>query len=186
MADAIFTSIVFISAYQLLNVNRSRPKCRTGGLAMSMTVMFKKTPTGEAEIGTRALNLPVKLRSLLIAVDGKKNSEELIKAFAALGDVAGMLAELESKGCLERVQTTPLPKPSAALQAINKQAKQYMASYLYGVLGPESDGMVSRIEKCRSNADLSSILDEIRDVLVSLGKKNKAEEFWSMGKEMLQ
>lgn len=185
MADAMTISVVFTFGY-LLHDSRIRPKCRTGGLAMSTTVMFKKTPKGEAEIGTRALNLPVKLRSLLIAVDGKKDSEDLKKAFAALGDVVGMLAELEAKGCLERVQAAPLPKPSAAPQAINKEAKQYMASYLYGALGPESDGMVSRIEKCKSNADLSSILDEIRDVLVAIGKKHKAEEFWCMGKEMLQ
>jgi hypothetical protein len=154
---------------------------------MSMTVMFKKTPKGEEEIRTRVLNLPVKLRSLLIAVDGKRNSEDLAKAFAALGDVAGMLAELEAKGCLERVQTARVLKDAApVVQLLNKEAKQYMASYLYGALGPESDGMVGRIEKCKSNTDLSSMLDEIRDVLIAMGKKNKAEEFWSMGKEMLQ
>ncbi|MHB8843755.1 MAG: hypothetical protein ACYC7L_03325 [Nitrospirota bacterium] len=154
---------------------------------MATTVLFRKTPKGEEELGTRALNLPVKLRSLLIAVDGKKSSDDLGKAFAALGDVAGMLGELEAKGCLERVHAAPVLKAaSPAAQAINKEAKQYMASYLYGALGPESDGMVVRIEKCKSNADLSSILDEIRDVLVAMGKKNKAEEFWSMGKEMLQ
>lgn len=154
---------------------------------MSMNMMFRKTPKGEEEIGTRALNLPVKLRSLLIAVDGKKSSEDLAKSFSAFGNVAGMLEELEAKGCLERVHSAPVLKTSTpAVQAINKEAKQYMASYLYEALGPESDGMVGRIEKCRSNTDLASILDEIRDVLVAMGKKNRAQEFWSMGKEMLQ
>ena len=154
---------------------------------MATTVLFRKTPKGEDEIGTRAMNLPVKLRSLLIAVDGKKDSDVLFRAFSAFGDVAGMLGELEARGCLERVHSAPVVKASApAVQPINKEAKQYMASYLYEALGPESDGMVGRIEKCRSNTDLASILDEIRDVLVSMGKKNKAQEFWSMGKEMLQ
>jgi len=155
---------------------------------MAVILVFKKTEQGEREIGTRVLNLPVKLRSLLIAVDGMKSGDELAKAFSAFGDVPAMLAELEQKGCIERVQVARvLKEPTVpAVQVINKNAKMYMASYLYGILGPESDSIVSRIEKCSTNKDLAKMLDDCRDILVAMGKRKKAEEFWTMGKEMLQ
>ena len=155
---------------------------------MAVIQVFRKTGQGEQEIVTRVLNLPVKLRSLLIAVDGKKSGEELARAFAAFGDVPAMLAELEQKGCIERTEVARVLKEQTvpAVQVLNKNAKMYMASYLYGILGPESDALVSRIERCGTNDDLIKMLDDCRDVLVAMGKKKKAEELWKMGREMLQ
>lgn len=155
---------------------------------MSTIVVFRKTPAGEAEIGTRALNLPVKLRSLLIAVDGKKSSDDLARSFSAFGDIPAMMTELEQKKCIERVPAPVVQVPQAApvVQVLNEEARKYMASYLYDALGPESDSLVRRIEKCRTNADLARMLDACRDALAAMGKKKTAEEFWAMGSEMLQ
>lgn len=154
---------------------------------MSADRVLRKTQTGEEEIKSRTLNLPVKLRSLLIAVDGKKTGGDLARSFGALGDVPALLADLEWQGCIEAVPETRALRDIAApvVHALNTEAKQYAANYLYGVLGPESESLVRRIEKCKTNEDLSKMLDECKEVLVSMGKPGKAEEFWSMGKEML-
>lgn len=149
--------------------------------------VFKKTPKGEEEISVRTINLPVKLRSLLIAMDGKKSSGEMARSFGALGDIPAMITELERQGCIELVPETRALHDIVApvVHTLNIEARRSAANYLYGLLGPESESLVRRIEKCKTNVDLSLMLDECRDVLVSMGKPAKAEEFWNMGKEML-
>jgi hypothetical protein len=154
---------------------------------MSNNAVYRRTSKGEEVINKRTLNLPVKLRSLLIMVNGKKSGMELGQDCAQLGDIAVMLAELIRQGCIEQapaVKVTPEPARHAT-HGLNVKAKQFMTSYLYGKLGPESETMVHRIEKCKNNSDLSRLLDDCRAILRSVGKAADAEEFWNTGRGML-
>jgi hypothetical protein len=42
-----------------------------------MSTIYRKTAEGQAEVETRARNLPPRMRSALIMVDGKRTDDEL-------------------------------------------------------------------------------------------------------------
>ena len=61
---------------------------------MTAQLIFDKTSKGQEEIATRKHQLPSRLRSLLVLVDGKTNVEGLIKKVAGLGLNEESIAEL--------------------------------------------------------------------------------------------
>jgi hypothetical protein len=71
--------------------------------------LFVKTALGQQEIQSRALGLNPLVRRLLILVDGKRSFQEL-GTFVAGHDLADLLGELQTKGCIE---ATVLAAPSA-------------------------------------------------------------------------
>lgn len=56
--------------------------------------VFEKTDKGREEIATRKHRLPPRLRSLLVMIDGKHTSEELLKQIAPLGLDENSIVEL--------------------------------------------------------------------------------------------
>jgi hypothetical protein len=69
--------------------------------------VFMKTEMAAEEIRNRTYKLSQKMRSLLIMTDGKKSVGVLIEMARGLGDVAVMLAELESMGLITRRAVDP-------------------------------------------------------------------------------
>jgi hypothetical protein len=65
-----------------------------------LTSVFEKTDKGREEIATRKHQLPARMRSLLVLVDGKHNGEELLNQVSGLGLDAESLAELLREGYL--------------------------------------------------------------------------------------
>jgi hypothetical protein len=47
--------------------------------------IYEKTEKGREEITTRKYQLPTKLRTLLVLIDGEKSSDKLLEAIAPLG-----------------------------------------------------------------------------------------------------
>jgi hypothetical protein len=47
--------------------------------------IYEKTEKGREEIMTRKYQLPTKLRTLLVLIDGEKSSDKLFEAIAPLG-----------------------------------------------------------------------------------------------------
>lgn len=71
-----------------------------------MTI-FDKTDLGRNKIATRTHDLPSRLRTLLLLVNGKSDSEEVLKKVAGLGLNQAHLIELLQAGLIRN--TTPLP-----------------------------------------------------------------------------
>ena len=76
-----------------------------------MTIFYRKTRIGQAEIETRALRLPPRLRNLLIIIDGRRDVEAVQ---ALLGYAPAMaLQELLAYGLIEAAEQRLSP-PAAA------------------------------------------------------------------------
>jgi hypothetical protein len=64
-----------------------------------MSTIYRKTDLGRAEIETRALRLPPRLRTVLILVDGKRSLAEIAPLVG--GDPASMIEQLLAAGVIE-------------------------------------------------------------------------------------
>jgi hypothetical protein len=73
--------------------------------------IFDKTDKGREEIATRKHQLPNRLRTLLVMVDGKQSDEELLKKVAGLGLTSESMAELLENGF---IRLTAQAEPAAA------------------------------------------------------------------------
>jgi len=149
--------------------------------------IFMRSAKGEQELATQANKLPVKHRSVLIMIDGKTSEHALLARLSGMFDGKTIVTDLESHGFIER-RTAAAPALHAIESkgpALNMTAKQYMIDVMYSTLGPEADSFVSKIDKCKSNADLSGLIDSCSGTLVGIGKKKKAEEFSSKVRELL-
>lgn len=78
------------------------------------TIYYDKTEKGREEISSRKYQLPSKLRPLLVMIDGKHGSEELLKRLAALGLNQENLNELLR---LEFIAPVAVPSQAAATEA---------------------------------------------------------------------
>lgn len=58
---------------------------------------FQKTDKGREEIATRRHGLSLRLRSILLLIDGKKSGEDLLRAYPGLGLTEALLADLEKQ-----------------------------------------------------------------------------------------
>lgn len=70
------------------------------------TNSFDKTEKGREEIATRKHQLPTRLRSLLVLVDGKQTDEVLLQKIEALGLNYSSLEKLREDGFIERLVAT--------------------------------------------------------------------------------
>jgi hypothetical protein len=160
------------------------------GDTMDATDIFIKSAKGEQEIVTKVNKLPIKHRSVLIMIDGKISEHALLARLSRMYDGKAIVADLESHGFIERRAA-----PKTALHALhavenngpllNMTAKQYMIDTMYAVLGPEADTFVSKIEKCMSNSDLTSLVEPCSGTIAGIGKKKMAEEFSARLRELL-
>ena len=154
---------------------------------MDKTDIFIKSAKGEQEIATRVNKLPIKHRSVLIMIDGMSSEQSLLAKISGMFDGKTIVSDLETHGFIERKAG---PKPAlqsleAKGPALNTGAKQYMIDYMYQVLGPEADTFVGRIEKCKTNSDLTGMIDSCRDTILGVGKQKKAAEFEIKIKELM-
>ena len=87
------------------------------------TTIFDKTDKGRNEIATRGNHLPARLRTLLLLVDGKRDTVELMTKVAGLGLDEKSLVELldgefiQVAGSIMPAQAVPLPVPAPAKES---------------------------------------------------------------------
>ncbi|MBY0573081.1 MAG: hypothetical protein K2P84_05330 [Undibacterium sp.] len=70
-------------------------------------LIYDKTNKGREEIRTRQYQLPTRLRSLLVLIDGKTSDLDLVKKIAALGLTIRSLQELADQGFIQAVTVYP-------------------------------------------------------------------------------
>jgi hypothetical protein len=69
--------------------------------------IFDKTDKGREEIITRKYRLASRLRSLLVLIDGKKTTRDLLQKVAGLGLDMQSLTDLLDGGFIENVAILP-------------------------------------------------------------------------------
>jgi hypothetical protein len=92
------------------------------------TCIYDKTDKGREEIATRKYQVPPKLRTLLVMIDGRHPLESLLKNFAVLGLSKDNVDELAQQGFIALVSgaeppeepdadAPPSPRPPASARA---------------------------------------------------------------------
>jgi len=134
-----------------------------------MTVVYRKTAKGVAEIETRAHRLSPRVRSALILTDGKRADDELMRMIQT--DPAGTLASLLADGFIEVLATLavrpPERKPApasgvaptrdgveAAFEALRRDAARQLNDHL----GPAAETVAIKIERAKSMPELQPLL----------------------------
>lgn len=159
-----------------------------------MPTIYRKTAKGVAEIETRAHRLPPRLRSALILVDGKRDTDDLRGLVPLQADEA--LAYLQGEGFIEAVGETlrsgseaavapapaaaaPAPaaadKPSADFEAFRRLAVRL----LNDELGPAAEALSMKMEKSRSMAELQPLLQQAVNLVGNVRGRIAAQAFAS-------
>ena len=151
--------------------------------------IFDKTDKGREEIATRKHQLPTRLRTLLVMVDGKQSDEELLKKVAGLGLTAENMTELLNNGfirVMEEVQpahVTPTPIQPLATHAstateILDSASQFQAIYQFytetikSTIGLRGYTLQLKVEKAGSIDEFRALRDPyLEAVLKSKGNE---------------
>lgn len=87
--------------------------------AQLLAILYQHTALGERAVLGKGPRLSSDLLTILQTIDGKRTTQTLVARFAFLGDVSGMLAELEDMHLIERpaAKTPPSIELSAADQS---------------------------------------------------------------------
>jgi hypothetical protein len=142
-----------------------------------MTDAISKTPKGVEEIAKRTFGLNLKMRQLLILIDGKRSFAELEKMVPSL-DVRSCIVELMNDGFIQREevvaqQTTvnnSLEIPALAIApvigvAVNaKNAQEVVrrtATLITNTLGPNGNDFALRIERCKTLEELRELVPQM-------------------------
>lgn len=152
-----------------------------------MSTIYRKTAKGHAEIETRALRLPPRLRGALIVVDGQRTVEDLAKLIP--GDAVQTLEQLLADGFIEvfavladRPPAPPPPatavprKPAPAASPLDNR-KREAVRYLNDRLGPSAETLAIKIERAASTDELQPLLTQAAQVLRNFGGAAAADPF---------
>jgi hypothetical protein len=134
---------------------------------MSESDVFFKTAAGAEALKQRSSDLPARLRTVLIMVDGVRTVAQLRQAAAALGAPDDFLNVLQQQGWVglpAPAAATVAPVTEAALPQSN--AERFLAAQRY-MNDTAVDGMGFRVfffslklEKCFNADDLRALLPE--------------------------
>lgn len=133
-------------------------------------IIFDKTDKGREEIATRKHHLAPRLRSLLVLIDGKQSTENLLKKVSGLGLTEQALTELRESAFIDAVVeilpevTTPSEPIAAATQPVPggilaEGESQFQALYNFytetirSTLGLRGYALQLKIERCTSIDD---------------------------------
>jgi len=147
---------------------------------MHMTDMvFDKTDKGREEIATRKYQLSSRMRALLVLVDGKQSTQELLKKVSGIGLDEASIIDLQKNGFIRPAADaspkleTPGPAPSPALPAspiapldealLPEGQNQYQAIYSFytqtirNMIGLRGYGLQLKVEKAASIEDFRKL-----------------------------
>ncbi|OWW22159.1 hypothetical protein [Noviherbaspirillum denitrificans] len=131
--------------------------------------IFDKSDKGREEIATRKHQLPMRLRTLLVMVDGKQTDEELLKKVAGLGLNEESFSELLANGFIQLAATsppapvavTPAPQPEAALDgsAQFQAIYQFYTETIKSTIGLRGYTLQLKVEKAGSIDEFRALRD---------------------------
>lgn len=144
-----------------------------------MSIVYRKSARGQAEIETRAHRLPPRLRGALILIDGRRGDDELLRLIP--GDAADTLRQLRDGGFIEVLAERHDPAPPArapersapaATASIEPRREPTIESLrrdsvrvLNEQLGPAAESIAMKIERAKTMPELRPLLANAATVL---------------------
>jgi hypothetical protein len=166
--------------------------------------VYRKSAHGAEALARRDPALTLRLRSLLILVDGKRHAEELAKLSPSGPETEQLLGQLDDLGMIE-LATAPAPAPATAAMAATAEApapaavltpepaaaptpvqvrvvplpeaKRAAVRRITDLLGPTGEDLCLRIESTRSAQDLLAVLKRAEAVVRSVRGAEAATAF---------
>ena len=148
---------------------------------MDAQAIYRKSEKGAEAIATRGHGVAGKLRMLLILVDGKKSTEELLKLAAGMGESAEVLQQLEAEGLIEVVGgAAAAVKPAAAAlpaAADLGKARALAIRLLTELLGPLADDLAIRLEAAKDMPQFVEVMKRAYAVVREVKGQAAADRF---------
>jgi hypothetical protein len=150
--------------------------------------VYRKSPLAVEALARRDAALALRLRSLLILVDGKRPVEELAKLSPAGPEAGELLEQLEQMGMVERAAAesavsggtagaTPVPARTKSTNVSLPEAQRAAVRHLTDLLGPEAQSLCLRIEAVRTAQDLLAVLQRAESLVRSARGAEAATAF---------
>jgi len=160
---------------------------------MNRAVIYGKTPKGLEELTHRTAAVPQKLRSMLILVDGKTRTAELVQKCSFIAQCEEHLAWLEKNGFIEAVGAGASSGPVAPATASTsppapaaESPRKALLELAQELLGPHAGVVVKRLQDAEDRHDsLVQTLERCHKLIRLSIDENKAEQFRQRGSALL-
>jgi hypothetical protein len=150
---------------------------------MSDNIIYIKTPKGIEEMNSRTYGLPLRVRRVLIMMDGKCDYEEIISRFPE-GEGEASVSTLVAGGFVAPLQTAPETttpsgktiarfEPPANDEERFEMAKNLMRNTVNAFLGGMGSSLLNQLDKCNNFEELRQQYAPWREAihLTSEGRK---------------
>lgn len=154
---------------------------------MDKDTTYRKTTSGSEAIAARHPGLSQRHRSLLILVDGRRNTRELATLASGFGDVEELLQPLLNQGFIEPVAerkaaaaaATPSAPAAAKAPVPFVQARSVAVRRLTDLLGPSAETLCIKLEAARSAEEFRATLKRVEAILREAVGAQRAAQFLS-------
>jgi len=164
---------------------------------MNANAIYRKTEKGAEEMRSRKLELPPKLRTMLILIDGTQALDHLQDVAERLGAPKDFLAQLEQRGLIEAAAApAPAAQSPAATAAVGeaggtdyerfRAAHKFMNDTVVNALGVRAFLFTLKLEKCSNRAELSALVNEYAKAIAKGSGPEEAEVLAARVREMLR
>ena len=161
-----------------------------------------KTDIGAVAVKERAGELSFQQRCLLIIIDGNKTVQDLVGRLKSLGDVGGLLEQMESDGFIKFVgggsgsgnvgelhtddRKDVYAKTRNADHVGIARAKEYLQEFVKSALGDDGEKLSKQINGFESPEEFVDVIETCREVVHFIGGKRKARLFTQEIQELLE
>ena len=154
---------------------------------MDKDTTYRKTSSGSEAIAARHPGLSQRHRSLLILVDGRRNTRELATLASGFGDVEELLQPLLTQGFIEPIMerkpagaaATPSTPAGPKAPAPFVQARSVAVRRLTDLLGPSAETLCIKLEAARSAEEFRAALKRVEAILREAVGAQRAAQFLS-------
>ena len=155
--------------------------------------IFDKTDKGREEIISRKFHLASRLRTLLVLIDGKHTSDELLSKVGALGLTQTSMNELEQQGFIQR-KNSSIQVSASADDTLNSQINSIeLFQVLYDFytesikqnLGLRGYNLQFIVERATTLQDFHDLRAQFLDAINKVHNQTKALELRDQLDELL-
>ena len=153
-----------------------------------MSIIYRKTAKGLAELETRVYRLAPRLRSVLIMIDGKRSDAELMALVPQSGEVLAALVQEGFISEFARVPGTVVPPaatpPAAGERTVIRGQQPSFEAMRRNLLrafdeyaGPAGEALAQKLEGARSETEFRALLPAAVQLVAALKGRPAADAF---------
>jgi hypothetical protein len=152
-----------------------------------MSIIYRKTAKGLAELETRVYRLAPRLRSVLIMIDGKRSDGELMALVPQAGEALaalvqeGFISEYTRPGTVVPPAAAP---PAAGERTVIRGQKPSFEAMRRNLLrafdeyaGPAGEALAQKLEAARSETEFRALLPAAVQLVAALKGRPAADAF---------